>query len=268
MSSEDVLKTIQAGKRSLRWGIASNLLAFLCLCILPAMAVTQGKVNHDFLLGLTIIFSLVGLVVFLILSFYLSLSGVLRITTKLKYGVWSKLGFALMQITPFLQIVSYFIFKRSVNYVSDVENKRFTQSFDQETYNNIVLVSDGQRLVLISIFINLALYSIRISVFGIQRITDSSDIVSVVMSGSILLTGVLSIIGIEKMAKGMGFNSAAKSVCYIISFIPIVSLAMLMRINTQATSFLREYGLRVSAFGVAKNDVLSLEKHVISAVNN
>jgi hypothetical protein len=268
MSSEDVLKTIQAGKRSLRWGIASNLLAFLCLCLLPAIAATQGKVNHEFFLGLTIIFSLVGLVVFLILSFYQSLSGVLRITKKLKYGAWSRLGFALMQITPFLQIVSYFIFKRSFEYALNVKNKTFTQSFDQETYNKILLISDGQRFVLISILLNLLLYSIRISVFGIQRMPDSSDIISVLMTGSILLTGVLSIIGIEKMAQGMGFSLAAKSLCYIISFIPIFSIGMLIRINTQATNILRQYGLRVSAFGVAKNDVLALEKNITtSAVN-
>jgi hypothetical protein len=269
MSSEDVLKTIQAGKRSLRWGIVFNLLAFLCLFVLPVtMAVTQGKPKDYFWFGLTMILALIGLVVFLILSLYKSLSGVLRITKKLKYGGWSRLGFALMQITPFLQIVSYFVFKRSVEYVLNVENKTFTQSFDQESYNNIVLISDGQRFVLISILINLVLYSIRISVFGIQRMPDSSDLVSVLMTGSILLTGVLSIIGIEKMAKGMGFNSATKSLCYIISFIPVFSIGMLIRINTQATKILRQYGLRVSAFGVAKTDVLALEKNITtSAVN-
>jgi hypothetical protein len=71
---------------------------------------------------------------------------------------------------------------------------------------------------------------------------------------ALLLLGtlVMAILGIVRLASGLGISIAMRIVLVILLFIPLVGLIVLLSLNSRATKALREAGYRVGLLGASK----------------
>ena len=67
-----------------------------------------------------------------------------------------------------------------------------------------------------------------------------------------LAAAVLAILGIIKLAKGLGMSTGIQIVLVILMFIPLVSLITLLILNSKATERLKEAGYKVGLLGASK----------------
>ncbi|HYI00231.1 hypothetical protein [Hyalangium sp.] len=67
-----------------------------------------------------------------------------------------------------------------------------------------------------------------------------------------LVALVLGLCGVSRMAKGMGMSPTRKILLVLLMFVPLVSLIVLLILNSRASSVLRAAGYRAGFFGASK----------------
>lgn len=100
-------------------------------------------------------------------------------------------------------------------------------------------LASGQRLVILAILVN-------ISTIGIRYV--SQPLALLVALGGF----VLAVVGLLRLADGLGYSSGTKVLLIVLLLIPLVSLITLLILNSRATKILREAGHRVGLFGASR----------------
>ena len=101
-------------------------------------------------------------------------------------------------------------------------------------------VRSGQKMLIYAIllnFVNFALQAAGTPLLGLL----------------VALTAlVMSLVGIFRVASGMGFGIAVKILLVILMFVPLVNLITLLILNSRATKLLREAGYTVGLMGASR----------------
>ena len=105
--------------------------------------------------------------------------------------------------------------------------------------NAIEEVAEGQRLVIYAILVNI------LSVALAQLVDPLLGLVG-------LGAAVLAIIGLLRLAGGMGWSTGIKILLIIVVFLPLLSLVMLLMVNARATERLKAAGYKVGLLGAKK----------------
>src|SRR5688572_6251433 len=97
-------------------------------------------------------------------------------------------------------------------------------------------VADGQRLII---------FAILLYIVTAVLISTSGEIFGLLGFGSI----VLAIVGLLKLADGLGYPTGIKALLIVLAFVPLASLIMLLIVNGKATEALKAAGYKVGLFG-------------------
>ena len=100
-------------------------------------------------------------------------------------------------------------------------------------------VADGQRLVIYAILIYILAVVLQVAV---------DPILGLVGLGGL----VLAIIGLMKLATGMGWSTGVKILIVLLLFIPLISILTLAIVNARATERLKAAGYKVGLLGAKK----------------
>ena len=100
-------------------------------------------------------------------------------------------------------------------------------------------VAEGQKLIIYAILVNILAAVLRVTL---------GEIFGLIQLGAI----VLAIIGLMRLAGGMGWSTGVKVLLVILALIPLVSLVMLVIVNGRATERLRANGYHVGLMGAKK----------------
>jgi hypothetical protein len=100
-------------------------------------------------------------------------------------------------------------------------------------------LASGQKLVIYAILVNFA-------VIGLQLVLGPS-------AGLLGIVGTaMSIVGMIRLGRGMGFGRASRLLLVFAMLIPLVNLVTLLVLNSMATKHLRNAGYRVGLLGATK----------------
>jgi len=105
--------------------------------------------------------------------------------------------------------------------------------------SSIEEVASGQRLIIYSILVNLGTFVLRILVGDIGALLG-------------IVAIVLAIVGLLKLASGLGYSVGVKILLIVLAFIPLINILMLVMVNARATSALRAAGYTVGLLGARK----------------
>jgi len=107
-------------------------------------------------------------------------------------------------------------------------------------------VCSGQKLLIYAILLNLGAIPLRMS----------GDRSLLALAALVALVGiVLSILGTVRLSSGLGYGIGLTIVYCILMLVPLVSLIVLLVLNSKATAHLRAAGYNVGLFGASKNKV-------------
>ena len=107
------------------------------------------------------------------------------------------------------------------------------------TKQPIEKVASGQKLIIYAILVNFLTFGLQLA-FG--DIAGLLGIVAVIMS----------LVGMFRLASGLGFSTGAKIGLIILLLIPLVGLITLLVLNSRATKALRGAGYKVGLLGARK----------------
>jgi len=102
-------------------------------------------------------------------------------------------------------------------------------------------VAGGQKMVIVAILINLGALILQ-------------SAVNPVFALLLVVSGVLSIIGVIRLAAGMGIQLVMRICIILLMFLPLISLLTLLVLNSKATRRLREGGYHVGLLGASRPD--------------
>ena len=100
-------------------------------------------------------------------------------------------------------------------------------------------VRSGQKIIIYAILVSFLAVGIRILL---------GDIAVLIQLGA----AIASVIGVLRLAKGMGWAVVVRIFLVLISLIPLLGLLMLLSINSRATAALRKAGYKVGLMGAYK----------------
>lgn len=100
-------------------------------------------------------------------------------------------------------------------------------------------VVTGQKIIIYAILVNFLTIGLRVA-FG--EIAVLVGIVAVVMS----------VVGIFRLASGLGYSTGAKVVLVILVLMPLINLITLLVLNSRATKALRAAGYKVGLLGARR----------------
>lgn len=110
---------------------------------------------------------------------------------------------------------------------------------DTDTSGSIEDVASGQRLVIFAILAN---------IIGAILSRTADPIWGLVLIAS----GVVAIVGLLRLSKGLGYSTGKKVLLVIAAFIPLVSLIMLVMVNQRANEALKNAGYKVGLLGAKR----------------
>lgn len=105
--------------------------------------------------------------------------------------------------------------------------------------HNIGNVVSGQKLIIWAILLNILTYGLQYVIGNIAGLLFIAVI-------------VLSLVGLFKLASGLGYSIASKIGFIILLIIPLIGLITLLILNSKATQALRAAGYRVGLFGASR----------------
>jgi hypothetical protein len=108
-------------------------------------------------------------------------------------------------------------------------------SFDQQTEK----VASGQKLIIYAILVNFLTVGLQAA---IGEIAGLLAIVAIVMS----------LIGMFRLASGLGYSTGAKVLLVILLLIPLIGLITLLVLNSRATKALKAAGYTVGLLGAQR----------------
>lgn len=100
-------------------------------------------------------------------------------------------------------------------------------------------VASGQKLIIYAILVYFLTIGLR-AAFG-----DIAGLVSIVAI-------VMSLVGVFRLASGLGYSTGAKVVLVILLVVPLVGLIVLLVLNSRATKALRGEGYKVGLLGARR----------------
>lgn len=100
-------------------------------------------------------------------------------------------------------------------------------------------VADGQRMVI---------WAILLYIFTVIIASTAGEIFGLVGIGAL----ILAIMGLLRLADGLGWTTGTKILLIILVFVPLVSLLMLLIVNGRATQALKAAGYKVGLMGARK----------------
>lgn len=102
-------------------------------------------------------------------------------------------------------------------------------------------VRSGQRFVLVAILANLLSLPLLV--------VPGGELIRVPV---ILLATVLSVLGIVRMARGLGTGLILTVLMAMLMLVPFANLLVMLILNARATTYLRAHGLKVGLLGAKK----------------
>jgi hypothetical protein len=103
-------------------------------------------------------------------------------------------------------------------------------------------VASGQKLIIYAILVQLLTVGLQIA-FG-----DIAGLVGIVAI-------VMSLVGMFRLASGLGYSVAARIVLVILLLVPVIGLITLLVLNSRATKALRGAGYKVGLLGAREGAV-------------
>ena len=100
-------------------------------------------------------------------------------------------------------------------------------------------VALGQKLIIWAILLNILTYGLQ------YAIGDIAGLLFIVVL-------VLSLVGLFKLASGLGYSTGAKIGFVILLLIPLIGLITLLILNSKATTALRAAGYKVGLLGASR----------------
>jgi uncharacterized membrane protein len=100
-------------------------------------------------------------------------------------------------------------------------------------------VASGQKLIIYAILVNLLTICLQ-AAFG-----DIAGLVGIVAI-------IMSLVGMFRLASGLGFSNGGKIGLVILLLVPLVGLITLLVLNSRATKALRGAGYKVGLLGARK----------------
>ena len=100
-------------------------------------------------------------------------------------------------------------------------------------------IASGQKLVIYAILVYFAVIILQLVVGPIAGVL-------------LLVSMVMGIIGVIRLASGLGKSTASKVIFVVLLFIPLVGLITLLVLNGKATAALRAGGYRVGLLGASR----------------
>jgi hypothetical protein len=100
-------------------------------------------------------------------------------------------------------------------------------------------VASGQKLIISSILVNVLGFGLQ-AAFG-----DIAGLVG-------LVAIVMSLVGMFRLASGLGYSTGAKIGLVILLLVPLVGLITLLVLNSRATKTLRGAGYKVGLLGLQR----------------
>lgn len=100
-------------------------------------------------------------------------------------------------------------------------------------------VAKGQRMLILAILVNLGALILR------GALGNSWGVIVPVAAIAV----VAAIIGLLRLATGLGYSSWTQALLVILVFVPLISLLMLVMVNGRATKSLRAAGYKVGFLG-------------------
>ena len=100
--------------------------------------------------------------------------------------------------------------------------------------------ASGQKLVIYSILLSFA------------AMAANATLPQAIVFALLLVTVVMSIIGIVRLCNGLGYSTSTKVLLIIGLFLPLVSLIILISLSIRATSRLKEAGYKVGLLGAKR----------------
>lgn len=101
-------------------------------------------------------------------------------------------------------------------------------------------VAVGQRMIIIAIIVNL------VAAF-LSRSADAS-----VWGLIAIASAIVGIIGLLRVARGLGYSTGRKVLLLVAAFIPLISLIMLVTVNQRANEALKRAGYKVGLLGARR----------------
>ena len=108
-----------------------------------------------------------------------------------------------------------------------------------QRFDAIEDVADGQRMIIAAILLNIVTAVL---------VTTAGEIFGLVGLGALLL----AIVGLVKLADGLGYSLGIKILLIVLTFFPLISLVMLLIVNGRATEALKAAGYTVGLLGARK----------------
>jgi len=106
---------------------------------------------------------------------------------------------------------------------------------------SIEKVASGQKLIIYAILVNF-LTAALVAAFGNIEIAGLLGIAAIVMA----------LIGMFRLAGGLGYSTAVKIILLVLLIIPLISLITLLVLNSRATKALRGAGYKVGLLGARR----------------
>lgn len=107
---------------------------------------------------------------------------------------------------------------------------------EQQTW----LLARGQKMVIYSILLN----------FIVGAMDRSHAVSSLTVQLLFVATAVLALVGVVNVCSGLGKTQNYKLLMMVLSFFPLINLASLIYLNSQANRHLRDAGYEVGLLGV------------------
>lgn len=111
-------------------------------------------------------------------------------------------------------------------------------------------VMSGQKLVILAIALKIACFMFMVGVTSVPGVPIAVvKLVAVGAQVAILAGLVLSLVGILRLAAGLGYGIVCRVAFCCLMFVPLASLIVLVSLNSSATKLLRAHGYTIGIMG-------------------
>ena len=114
-----------------------------------------------------------------------------------------------------------------------------TDDEDDDQNERLDLAARGQRLAIIGIVL----------VFVLRAVAGEFAMPSFVLYALAIAVAIVGLVGVVRIASGLGMSQGRKLAMMVLAFVPIVNLIALAALSLRATRLLRAAGWRVGLFG-------------------
>ena len=130
--------------------------------------------------------------------------------------------------------------RRDVEHKIHKEYSMTTQNYQTNVpAQQIEKVASGQKMIILAILLNFLTIGLQIAIGDIAGLLG-------------IVALIISLVGLFRLATGLGYSTGAKIGFVILLLIPLIGLITLLILNSKATAALRAAGYKVGLLGAAK----------------